>query len=236
MKIYVPVADKYLHLVPIFSNFFNKYWGKYQGVHFLCSHTPTIKVPSNFKFVNIGRKWSEEPWANALIDYFSSIDDKYFIFTLEDHFLIRPVDFKGLAVMEQAIISGKADKAMIHAHLNKKYGQPWKFQGYSCVKINPSAPYRTTIHPAIWKRELFLKWIKKGQTIWQFELQNQQESKTDGSILVSWPSKTPDGTCLEERGDSIFNVFNVYRGGKFQQHAVDAGVVLPEDLHLLKGL
>jgi hypothetical protein len=235
MKIYVPFADKYLHLIPIFAQFFNKYWGHSQEVHCLCSHIPKIQVPNNFKFVDIGTKWKDEPWSNALIDYFNSINDKYFIFTLDDHLLVRPVDFEGLSIMEKAVATGAADKAMIHAHLNDKYGEPWEFDGHNCIKIRKSAPYRTTIHPAIWSRKLFLRWLKPNQTIWQFE-SDQTESKNDNSVLVSWPAKNKDGECLEQRGDNIFNVFNVYRSGEFQHYAIEKGVVLKEDLHMLESI
>ena len=236
MKVYVPVCDKYIHLMPIYAWFFNKYWGPYQEVICLVSHTPRyMELPLNFKFVDIGEKWAKEPWTNALIDYFQSVDDEYFVLTLEDHFLVRPIDTVGLAVMEQAIIQGEADKAMIHAHLNHKYGEPYGFMGEECVKLIPDAPYKTSIHPAIWTRELFLRWAKPNQQVWAFEL-NQQESKSDGSVVISWPAKTQDGKCLEQRGDNIFNIHNVYRGGVYQEHELNEGVVDSVDIPLLGSL
>jgi hypothetical protein len=230
MKVFVPVSDKYIHLMPTYAKFFNKYWGDHQDVYCLVNKVTIGKgyIPDNFYFVDIGPKWSNEPWTNALIDYFKSIDDEYFVLTLEDHFLIRPMDFLGLHVMEQAIAKGQANKAMIHAHLNDKYGYPWEFLGYKCVKLMIDAPYRTSIHPAIWRRELFLKWAKPYMTVQEFEL-NQQESKTDGSVVVSWPAKTNDGHCLEERGDNIFNIHNVYRSGQYQKQELMGGYILPED-------
>ena len=153
-------------------------------------------------------------WTNGLIPFFKNISDEYFFFTIDDHLLTDYVDqFKVDRMIEE--IEKGASKAMMHSHLNDVHGVP---EGKDLILIRQDADYRTTIHPAIWRRDYLLQYLKPNYTVWQFELNNMPESRTDGARMVSLKTSSA-------REDHIFCCLNLFRGSSIMGIDLDPSCI-----------
>jgi len=70
----------------------NKYWKPNPSVVLLGYNEPPFNLDDNFEFISLGKDRGVGNIGNDLINFFNSIEDKYFIFTVDDFFPIREVD------------------------------------------------------------------------------------------------------------------------------------------------
>lgn len=201
MRTLISTSDKYLHLLVPYTILFNKYWPN-QDVTFLGFDDSNIpELPDNFKYVSLGKQSDfEHYWTNPLIPYINAMEEEYFIISMEDVMLIDYVNLEGMELLENEIRSGNADKAVLDTHLNV-YSIPYK-TGMTQMKVD--APYRTTLHPSIWRKEYFLKYLKPNFTVWDFEIKNMPESKKDEATVISTSG------WIE---NNVFKSSNVYKKG-----------------------
>ena len=200
MKILVSTSDKYSHLLVPYTTLFNKYWPGQEVVFLGYNDLNIPKLPDNFNFVSLGKQ-ANSSWSSPLIPYINSLEDEYFIFTMEDMMLVDYVDIEKMKLLENEVSSGAAQKAILDTHLNV-YSRDYK---HGLVQIKPDAPYRTTLIPSIWKKEYFLKYLRPNFTAWDFEIKNMLESKKDGANIVSLSGGVKN---------NVFRAANVYKKGR----------------------
>ena len=199
MKILIPTSVQYSHLIEPHYTLFNRNWPGQELVYLGFDEGEVPELPDNVTFHSLGTQESfGSNWTDPLIPYIESIEDPYFVVTVEDVMLMKPVDQDRADVLEQAMKDG-AHKAILDSHMN------WKANSFNedLMIIHNNADYRTTLHPSIWKRKYFLRYLKRGMTAWDFEQINMHESKSDGAIIVS----------LTDKKD-LYYTANVYAKGK----------------------
>lgn len=214
MKVIVPVADKYQYLMPVFCEMFNKYWAN-QDCVILCFNLISEKLPDNFEIISIGN--DTQYWTSNLRRYFSTFKEEYFILHLEDFIIYDYVKIDRLNVMEEEMRSG-ADKAMLHSHLNV-FADPLHDD---VMLIRQDVEYRTSLHPAIWKTDYFMRFLQEDTSAWGFEI--TKKSINDGAKIVTMNSQN-------RYHDHIVDFMNLLRSG-----VVDTALTgLPheEDLEIL---
>ena len=208
MKIYVITSNKYTRsLCPPNIHFLNKYWPNqqisivgYEDVNKLTD------LPSNVETVCLGKQNEfGKMWTNALIPYFETVAEDYFVIMLDDHFLLGPVDFSKMNIVENWVKEGKADKAMIGGgislYLSRKISE-------NMLLFDQHIDYRTSLHPAIWKKSYFLKYLKPNMTSWDFEIKNNAEARGDGAKIINFHYKYPAQPHL-------FSCFELCNKGEF---------------------
>lgn len=101
MRVIVLTSDKYLQAVRPFAHLFNKYWAPDQPVLVAGFSEPRFSLPPNFSFHSIGRfvDYPVHRWSDALLALMGQIDDEAFVLMLEDYWLIRPVDTRGVRIL-----------------------------------------------------------------------------------------------------------------------------------------
>ncbi len=200
MKILVTTSDKYSFLLEPYCELFNKYWPNQEIIFLGFDENKAPPIPDNCKFHSLGvQKNFGRYWTDPLIPYINSLEDEHFIVTVEDMMLMNHVDVGKLEMLEREIISGEADKALLDICLNE-YAEPHK---NGILKLRADAPFRTTLHPCIWKKNYFQRYLKPNYTAWQFEEANAEESLSDGATIISLDEDT-----------NLFESANVYRKGK----------------------
>lgn len=210
MRMFVPTCDQMRHVIPTYAKLHNKYWGEHQTVTVLCYKEPEGDLPHNFEVVSLGdQKDFGRSWTDAMIPYFESIPDECFMLNLDDSFIIDYVDEGKLEILKAYIEMNFCEKAMLHSHLNK-HSEPYLGK---IVRLKSDAPYRTSIHPAIWTKKQFQSFLKPGYTLWDFELKNQPQSKQDGTTILSFDYGDDDpGAVKINPSNHIINMANIYRG------------------------
>jgi len=216
MRILVTTCDQYLHLLTPYAILFNKYWPN-QDVTILGfddSNLPTL--PDNFDYVSLGKQSDfGKYWTNPLIPYINNIKEEYFVAMAGDMLITDYVDVERMQLLEKEISCSNAEKAILDTHLNA-YSIEYKA---GIVQLSPDAPYRTTLHPAIWRKEYFKKYLKPNLTAWDFEIKNIPESQNDGATIISCvspaglPSVDPATLSDLAAPNNLIKTSNVYDKG-----------------------
>lgn len=189
MKIIVTTSNKYLHILPIFTYLFNKYWG---GPCEIVGYAkPDFELPDNFTFHSMGKQGSVKEWSTDLRKYFEQ-QDEWFIWMMEDTFIKEHVNYPSL----YACFSYTENRHIGRINLTREvFSQEYEyFDDYSEISTAPiglrvpvgapythrcqvykntqTARYRLSTQPSIWNKDFLLQYLKPGLTPWQFETQD----------------------------------------------------------------
>jgi hypothetical protein len=216
MRILVTTSDQHLHLLTPYAILFNRYWSN-QNVTILGFDDSNIpELPDNFNFVSLGKQSDfGKYWTNPLIPYIDNIKEEYFAVMMGDMLITDYVDVEKMQLLEKEISCGNAEKAVLDTHLNA-YSVKYKA---GIVQLHPRAPYRTTLHPAIWRKEYFKKYLKPNLTAWDFEIKNMPESQNDGATIISCvsppglPPGDPAAMATAAAPNNLVKTANVYEKG-----------------------
>ena len=189
MKKYIITSDKFLPLLKGQAYFFNKYWSPDEEVVVLCYKKPKFSLPDNFIIHSLGNQQNYgKYWTNALIPYFNSIKEHYFMIILDDLLLLKPVDIKTLEKMEDLIKYKFVDKAVLSNIVGEREYITKNTISNNIVEINKSTErainHKTTLQPAIWNKKYFLQYLKPNYTAWDFEVKNQKIAKIDNDVVI----------------------------------------------------
>ena len=214
MKVLVATSNNYSFLIEPYYTLFNKYFPGQEIVFLGFDKRPHCELPENCSFVSLGNQSDfGKLWTDPLIPYIDSLEDEYFIFTVEDVMLLDHVDIKKFKILEDEIKNNRASKATLDSHLNKhtdplhyigSWDDVWNDDKPNLRVLHQGAPYRTSLHPSIWKKEYFQKYLRPGLSAWEFELSeiNNKEARQDGAKIISLPDKK-----------DLYYTCNVYRKG-----------------------
>ena len=219
MKIYISTYDDNEFFLKYFQYFFNKYWGSHMSVVFLGFKKPDITLDENFTFVSLSnkREGGVNNWSTYLMDYFSSIDDEYFIFGLDDFLIVREVNLElfnsCVEIMDKTI--GRIDLQPLQHARDKKYLSHYKtHNGFEFIKLSQKGNkgdnlYRASCAFSIWNKEWFLKTLKKNWSPWDWEIQSNDGRHDNDSFDVvatkdQWCIRKTEG--LSERWAGKINV------------------------------
>ncbi len=199
MKIFLVASDYYAHLVEPNLILLNRY---FPGNEIVClGYNRDLfqeTFPPNTSFHSLGKQeYFGKHWTTPLVNYFAQLEDDNFIVLIEDFLITAPVDIDRFKILEDEVNSGRAQKAMLDTHLNKFSSD----YNNDLVVLNQDASYRTSLHPAIWSKQYFMKFLKPNNTIWDFEVGNMPASMNDGATIVSL------------KGEDLLKVTNFYVRG-----------------------
>jgi hypothetical protein len=199
MKILVATSDNYSHLIEPYFTLFNRYWPDQEIVFLGFSDSNLPPLPTNCTFHSLGNQSDfGSLWTDPLIPFIDSLEDEYFVFTVEDVMLMYGVDVEKAALLENEVESGQASKAMLDSHLIGSM-EPYK---KGLLQLTQGAMYRTSLGPAIWRKDYFKKFLRAGHSAWDFEMKNMSASQHDGAIIVGL-----------DTSEDLYYTTNVYRKG-----------------------
>jgi len=194
LKLYIPTCNKYLWLIKPFSFLFNKFWDDSIEVIYLGYKTPDFDLPSNFSFVSFGDDDNLSNWARDLRTYFESVEDEYFMVTVDDSFLI---DYTDVELYEKVLKYLKTTDKNIGRFglerdlVTREHYYFDTYEGVGLVEQAPMAANRISIRWSIWKKDYIIRFLKDGRTPWTFEENGTDESRGDGVKIISTSLKTP---------------------------------------------
>jgi hypothetical protein len=209
MKIYLLTSNKYTEkLCPINIHFLNKYWPDnditivgYEDVDEL------ENLPSNVTKVSLGLQEDYgSRWTNALIPFFKKIPEDYFALVFDDHILMNKVDQQKIKVIEDQFVTNSADKAMIGGGISLLATKQFE-KNENLLVFSQAAEYRMSLHPAIWSKNYFLKYLFPNMTSWDFELQNNGRAQGDGGVILNYKYDYPNEPHL-------FSYLELYTKGR----------------------
>ena len=179
-------SDKNMVCLPAACYLFNKFWPYKQQVKILGYAVPQMKLPDNFEFISLGTQRGPSYWSDDMIDYYSSCNNQYIYQIWEDCLIAKPVNNKILKLVEEvAAIDKNFFKFNLTADVSTRPHTVLKSgKSADLILAGQNTRYRLSTQHCVWDRELFLQKLEKGQTPWQFEL-NDQASLNDGLNIYS---------------------------------------------------
>lgn len=188
MKLICSTSDNYHHVLKVFAYLFNEYWSEDQVVDVVGYKKPD-DLPKNFVFHQMNNGVQEGIYTygrdlRAIVE--EIVEDDYFIYTMEDTFIKKPVDFAVLdAFYELLTPEHKIGRIDLTEGMSYRATELYtNLNGIEILKNPQNVPYRITCQMSIWSKEYFLKRLHSEYSPWDFEIKGTQESYFDGYNIL----------------------------------------------------
>lgn len=165
MKVIVITCDKYSWLIPTFLHFYEKNWpdNPYQ-IEFV---TETKEVEGMTTFCA-----GKLQWADRIIKYLKTYNEETFLLLVEDYILKEKVDTNRIKKAEN-LCGGDIGCVRLNPHDGlSRFLVSTKIEGFKEYPLDK--PYSISLQPSIWQKEFFLKFLRKGETVWQTEIKGSK--------------------------------------------------------------
>jgi len=220
MRIFCSTSNNYLHIVPVFTFLFNKYWDTNQQVTILGYNKPAFDLPSNFEFVSLngGDQQTASDYARHLREYFSQIEDEYFIYTMEDTFIKAPVNFEVLEDLKSLCTpEHKVGRIDLTEGMSFRATEPYlKVNNTQVVENLQDVRFRISCQMSIWNKEYMLKYLIDGYTPWDFEVKGSELAKHDGYRILG-THQDDKLAVVKNEGVTVQNIHNYNLSGFTQE-------------------
>ena len=228
-KIYIPCCDDSLPIVKINSYLFNKFWPQAKVVYMGFKEPEFDFYSENHEFVSLAPKQEggSNNWTRYMHEYIKTINDDVLMFSIDDYLLCTLPDEAMLNIALKLISKndniGRFDLTF-DSQVEGNTLPVANIQDYQVHVKHPSAPYRISTQPALWKREYLLKFLDNNWSPWQFEL--------NGTSMAS-KKKLPEQTfCFYDKKMINYPVRTIAKGavsrhnpGKFNVLGLNADTI-----------
>jgi hypothetical protein len=200
LKMYIPIRDENNFMIKFYQYLFTKYWNDDTQVYFLGYKKPEFELNDNVHFISLAEKRAPAPnsWSNNLIDFFESIDDEYFLFSLEDLFIIRPVDLVLIKTCHEIMTPtiGRIDLWNSVQFGRGEHLSPHTVKnGITFMKEPKNASpqiYKVSCSNSIWNRKWFLKTLERNWSTFDWETKgNDGRNNDEYDVLTTIDRWTP---------------------------------------------
>jgi hypothetical protein len=171
LKFICTTSNSYLHLIPVFTYLFNKYWSSEQEATILGYQEPKCLLPANFTFHSMGAQGDVTEWSTDLRKYFESMEDEWLCWMMEDSF-IRSYDPEQFALACSLMYPGIG-----RIDLTKDVSKRPHRSEFGIIWAGPRTQYRLSTQPSIWCKEFLLTYLTPGLSPWQMEVQDAFDDK-----------------------------------------------------------
>jgi hypothetical protein len=224
---YIPVRDETNFMIKYYQYLFNKYWGTHIQVYFLGYKPPEIKLDENMHFISLADKRDPNPkaWSKPIIEFFQSIKDEFFYFSLEDLLIIRPVDLQLIEVCKEMMNQnvGRIDLWNSVQFDTGRRGWVSFYKEHKGIKFciqdqnPPPSVYRISCSNSIWNRKWFLKTLEQNWSTGDWETKaNDGRNNNDGYDVLStidrWTPTVVHSLCKHWRGK--INLYGMFQTDK----------------------
>lgn len=197
-QVIVTTCNKSDWTLQAFAYLFNIYYSASQKVHIVCESIPDLKLPSNFIFhqsriPGIKKGWPRQQWTNGLISYLESIKEQYVLIMLDDYWINRTVDIRGIGTLHEYMTIHK-DVLRIDLTGDRLYAQGIEdidsYGHYDLIAAHGSQ-YQMSLMPGLWNKQLLLEILQPNWTPWEVELSGTSLVNDRPELIVlgtrQWP-------------------------------------------------
>lgn len=173
LPVAVITSDNYSWALLPFSYLFNIFWSALQPVFVFGYNPPPFLLPTNFKFISLGgTNAPSERWSNGLISAVSRLPS-HFVLLLEDYWLVRTVDVRGVSTLHDYMIERpevlRMDLTADRLYAGGMYDADY-YGHYDIIETPPSTPYQFSTQAGIWNKDLMLSLLQPNKTAWETEI------------------------------------------------------------------
>ena len=180
--IVISSCDAYSDLWRPFFTLMQRQWADCPFPIILGSNHLVFEDPS-VKTICVG---DEKNWSNSTLIQLEQIKTTYVLMLLDDFFIEQNVDNE--SVMAALDFAQRCEAHLVRLHTNPPPDRPTTHSAFGEITLN--APYRVSTQAAIWQRTSLIALLKKGESIWSFEIEGTQRSRTifENGFYGSWQS------------------------------------------------
>ena len=215
LNMYIPIRDETNFMIKYYQYLFNKYWGNHVQVYFLGYKPPEFKLDNNIHFVSLADKREPDPkaWSKPIIEFFQSIEDEYFYFSLEDLLIIRPVDLELIEACKEMMNQNVGRIDLWNSVQFDPGRRGWvsfykEHKGVNfCIQDQnpPPSVYRISCSNSIWNRKWFLKTLEPNWSTYDWETKaldgrNNNDGYNVLSTINRWTPTVVHSLCRHWRG------------------------------------
>lgn len=173
-------CDSYSDTWAPFFFLMNKYWKDCPYNVFLNTESLSYEVPDSYGF-DVTALHPKKPncrWGERMMDVLKQIDTPYVFLTLDDYFirsdLKQEVFDYCLELMEK-----DSSIASIQMDAARRVQEGKRVINGDEIILNelPESGWKTHFIPTIWRKSVLLKWLRKHESIWGFELYGSQRAR-----------------------------------------------------------
>ena len=202
MKLYILSFDRLINeTMKMVEFFFDRYWSTVD-VTVLGYKVPDYK--SDFvKFESLGKDVGVDVVCQQLYDFFSKIDDEYFMLGQPDQPLVTNVD-TNLVDFLQNIVTLNDDVGRCSLTLcnsTRPHNVIDVVDGVKVIENIEGAEYKLSAVYSIWNKKYFLKYLEESKDLWDWEVNASAKSINDGWRIVGSVPSPIDYTHLFKRNE-----------------------------------
>ena len=168
LRVLITTCDHYLWLLEPFAHQLNKYWSDEQEVIVGVFAKPSkfgIHLPDNFTIHQIQHKdIAKNKRSNGFIKFFNQIPDEYFIWMLEDFWLVDDVDVKAIALLYDYMQTNdnilRVDLTIDRVKTGVPYGE---LEHLTLIEAPRGIKYRWSHQAAMWNKRLMLRYLRANE-------------------------------------------------------------------------
>lgn len=177
----VSSCDKYSTAWKPYFELIKKFWPEHPSKIYLISET---KQYQDDQLNIISLNYPNGSWSERLYNTLNIIDTEYIIFSLEDFFLLGPVN---QSVIDRCISWMESEKNIAECRLSawcaKNLGDYWKPDASFRI-AGPDVPFRLDTQIAIWRRTDLMSFIDPKESPWEFEGWGTERIKSSDKIFL----------------------------------------------------
>jgi hypothetical protein len=184
MKIFLVGYEKSKKILPASSFLIKKYIPNNFDIYFLNFGKPVDLHHGTYLALADVQEGGSNSWSKYLINFLSSINDEYIIFTLDDYFLSKPLNLNSYNDVFNIMIH---DKDIVCAKLG--YSPSDRPDSYTLINnkifmLNSNANYSATTQYCIWNRNFLIQLLQHVNTPWEFELNGSSYLNSSGKKVI----------------------------------------------------
>ena len=160
---------------PFFKSL-KKYWKNFNMDIVLNTESKDYKIEGlNIKTFNLFKD-KKVPWGERLIEHLNRIDTEYIFFMLDDFFICENVNEK--MINDCFKWMDENNNIAVFSFHRVEDSNNIKSDKYNNFELRPrNGEYRLNCQAAIWRRKDLIKYIKKNESPWDFEIYGSIRSR-----------------------------------------------------------
>ena len=178
LTIIVCSCDKYDDLWFPYFEIFKNQWKDCKYPIVLNTESKTYTHDGlQIRCLNLYKEGENVAWSDRMIETLKHIDTEYVLITLDDHFLISPVDSDKFESAFDIIKSHRRISALSFiAFVPANEKTKWR-GNFGLWKMNKY--FRINLDTAIWRKKALVRNLRKGENAWEFELNATERALWD---------------------------------------------------------
>jgi hypothetical protein len=221
VQVIVMTSDNYYHCLTPFMHLWRKFytaytspeaWSDYDLV--ICGFSePEIDLtqfdPWRFHSIGAYEDYPADKWTDAMLKVLDEVADDVFILLLEDFWLCRPADARGVQFLVNYARQFKnvlkidlaTDRLYMHAGATFACGaNTYNHVGHlDLIKSPHGTPYQMSLWGGIWRRDVMRRFIIPGETAQQLELSGTPRVTEDVLVLGTRQAPLLHGNVYQSR-------------------------------------